>query len=516
MTVLSKFLEELRRRKVIRVALIYCAAMFALLEFADIAFPRLGLGEAAIDAVLGLGLIGLPAALIASWFFDVAPSDMAEEGSIPWATAKTLIATVGLLAAGVIIGALWQFDTADEKGLAGEPKIVVLPFKNLSDDSSREFFSHGLSEDISSKLSSFPGLTIIPASVTYDLERSDPAAVGRAMDADYVISGSVRQSGGQVRITSRLLDARAGNQVWSETYDRELSAVNLFSVQADVAQRVVATIGDPTGVVSRTGFEASRDRPTESLQAYECVLRGYAYFRVHDDEHHAQARDCLERAVEHDPDYAEAWAQLAYIYREEFHHTRNLLPDPLGRADRAAERALELDASNATLSFALAMIAFSRRDIAAGLARANKAAELNPNNATVLAALAIYYAQCGELDRARDLGRKVLAMHPTVPSWVQMIFATSYYLDGRYEESMEAVTLWNQPYDVQWHFHRTANLARMGREQEARAALEDMLDAFPEFAVDPEEQIGKYMFVDETAEPFLEGLQMAGLAVPGR
>jgi TolB-like protein/Tfp pilus assembly protein PilF len=509
--VLSKFLVELRRRKVIRVALIYCAAMFALLEFADIAFPRLGFSDSAIDAVLVLGLIGLPAALITSWFFDVAPSGVAEEGSIPWATAKTLVATVGLLAAGVIIGALWQFDMADEKGSASEPRIVVLPFKNLSEDSSREFFSDGLSEDISSKLSSFPGLTIIPASVTHDIKSSDPAAVGRDMAADYVISGSVRQSGGQVRITSRLLDARAGNQLWSETYDRELTAANLFTVQADVAQRVVATIGDPTGVVNRAGFEASRDRPTDSLQAYECVLRGYAYFRIHDDQQHAQARDCLERAVELDPDYAEAWAQLAYIYREEFHHTRNLLPDPLGRADRAARRALELDATNATLSFALAMIAFSRGDMSAGLARARKAAELNPNNATILAALAIYFAQCGELDRARDLGRKVQEMHPTVPSWVQMVFATSDYLEGRYEQSLEAVTLWNQPYDVQWHFHRTANLARLGREREARAALDEMLDAFPEFAADPENQIRRYMFVDETAEPFLEGLQMAGL-----
>jgi tetratricopeptide (TPR) repeat protein len=149
--------------------------------------------------------------------------------------------------------------------------------------------------------------------------------------------------------------------------------------------------------------------------------------------------------------------------------------------------------------------------MSAGLARARKAAELNPNNATILAALAIYFAQCGELDRALDLGRKVQEMHPTVPSWVQMIFATSDYLEGRYEQSLEAVTLWNQPYDVQWHFHRTANLARLGREREARAALDEMLDAFPEFAADPGRQIRRYMFVDETAEPFLEGLRMAGL-----
>jgi tetratricopeptide (TPR) repeat protein len=95
-----------------------------------------------------------------------------------------------------------------------------------------------------------------------------------------------------------------------------------------------------------------------------------------------------------------------------------------------------------------------------------------------------------------------------------MTSATSYYLRGEYEQSMEAVALWNHPNDVQWHYHRTANLAQMGRQPEARAALDEMLDAYPEFAADPEGGIRKYMFVDETAKPFLEGLEKAGLQLP--
>lgn len=511
---LSRFFEELRRRKVVRVALLYCAAMFAVLEFADIAFPRLGFSDSVIDAVLIMGLIGFPVVLIVSWFFDVGPGVATDEGQVPWATRKTVIAAIGLVISGVIIGALWGLDSSTDRTATTEPKIVVLPFANLSEDPSRQFFSDGLSEDISSKLSSFPGLTIIPASVTHELAGSDPVAVGRDLDADYVISGSVRQSGDEVRITGRLIDAQTGNQIWAESYDSELTAANLFSLQADVAQRVVATIGDPTGVLNRVGFEALRDRPTDSLQAYECVLRAYAYLRIHDDQSHALARDCLERAVELDPDYAEAWAQLAYLYREEYHHNRNPRPGSLDRADRAAQRALELDTTNAMLSFALAMISFSRKDVTGGLARADQAAELNPNNATILAAVAIYYAQCGNIDGALELGRKVKSMHPTVPRWVNMIFATSYYLRGEYEQSMEAVALWNQPNDVQWHYHRTANLGQMGRQSEASAALDVMLEAFPDFATDPEGGVRKFMFVEETAEPFLEGLEKAGLQLP--
>ena len=501
---LSEFLEELRRRKVVRVALLYYAAMFAVLEFADIAFPRLGFSDSAIDMVLVIGMIGFPVALLAAWFFDIAPNVSGDNAPVPWATWKTWGAAVALMALGVIAGALWGLDA----------KIVVLPFVNLSEDPARQFFSDGLSEDISSKLSRFPGLTIVPASVTHEVAGSDPVALGRELNANYIISGSVRQSGDQVRITAQLIDSDSGNQVWADSYDRELTAANLFSLQADVAQRVVANIGDPTGVLNRVASAAIRDRPTESLEAYECVLRGYAYLRIHDDESHALARDCLEQAVELDPDYVEAWAQLAYLYREEYHHNRNARPDALGRAEQAAQRALDLDTANAMLSFALSMIAFSREDVTAGLAYGDQAAALNPNNATILAAVAIYYAQCGKVDGALELGRRVQSIHPSLPRWVHMIFATAFYLRGEYDQSLEAVALWNQPNDVQWHYQRTANLAQLGRISEARAALDEMLDTYPKFAADPVSELRKYMLVEETVEPFLDGLAKAGLEIP--
>jgi TolB-like protein/Tfp pilus assembly protein PilF len=418
------------------------------------------------------------------------------------------------MALGVIAGALWGLDATTEKTTVTQPKIIVLPFANLSEDPARQFFSDGLSEDISSKLSRFPGLTIVPASVTHEVAGSDPMALGRELNANYIISGSVRQSGDQVRITTQLIDLGSGNQVWADSYDRELTAANLFSVQADVAQRVVANVGDPTGVLNRVAAAAIRDRPTDSLEAYECVLRGYAYLRIHDDKSHALARDCLEQAVKLDPGYAEAWAQLAYLYREEYHHNRNARPDPLGRAEQAAQRALDLGAANAMLSFALSMIAFSREDVTAGLAYGDQAAQLNPNNAIILAAVAIYYAQCGNVEGALELGRRVRSIHPNAPRWLHMVFATAYYLRGEYDQSLEAVALWNQPNDVQWHYQRTANLAQLGRLPEARAALDEMLDTYPKFAADPVTELRKYMLVEETVEPFLDGLAKAGLEIP--
>ena len=274
---------------------------------------------------------------------------------------------------------------------------------------------------------------------------------------------------------------------------------------------MVAAIADPTGVIYRTHLESLRSRPTDSLAAYECVLRGYAYFRIHDDASHARARDCLERAVEIDPDYAEAWAHLAYLYREVYHHNRPGQPDALARADQTLKRALDLDRMLPMTAFAQAMIAFSQGDNVSGLVHAERAVELNPNNATMLATVSIYYAQLGLTELALELGNKVVEMHPTPPYWLHMVFATVHYLNGEFEACLESTARWNQHDDVQWHYHRAAALAELGRLEEARAVVAGIRTQFPEFAADPRAEIGKYMLVENTLTPFLDGLQKAGL-----
>ncbi|TNF88178.1 MAG: hypothetical protein EP301_05385 [Gammaproteobacteria bacterium] len=516
---MSRFIEQLRERKVIRLALLYCTALFALVEFADIAFPRFGIDDALIDWLLVLGLAGLPVSLVISWFFDARSTDNEESSKVPWATPITLVSAMLLfsfgLLAGIVFDRPFQSDTspaaATEKTVA---RIVVLPFTSLDPDASRQYFADGLSEDISAKLGLFKALDVIPSSVTHDLDRSRPDALGRSLEADYVVMGSVRQSAEEVRITGQLIRTPDNRQLWAETFTRKRTAAELFEIQSEVAQRVTAAIADPTGIVYRTHMDELRSRPTESLAAYECVLRGYAYFRIHDDASHALARTCLERAVKIDPNYAEAWAHLAYIYRETYHHNRPGQPGALLRADRALTRALDLDRTLPMTAFAQAMIAFSHGDNVSGLVHAERAVELNPNNATMLATVAIYYAQLGRVDQAVALGNKVVHMHPSPPFWLHMVFATSQFLSGEYEACLESTARWNQPDDVQWHYHRAAALAELGRVEEAQAAVSDLRTLFPAFAAAPKAEISKYLLVESTAGPFLEGLRKAGLQAP--
>jgi TolB-like protein len=515
---MNDFLEQLRERKVIRLALLYCTALFALVEFADIAFPRFGIDDAIIDWLLLFGLAGLPVSLLISWFFDARPTTPKRGSHIPWATPKTLISATLLFAFGLLAGIVFDRPFQSKEAPEAVPKtvarIVVLPFSSLDPDASRQYFADGLSEDISAKLSLFKSIDVIPSSVMHELDRSRPDAVGRSLEVDYVVSGSVRQSEDEIRITGQLISPATNRQLWAETFTRKRTAADLFELQSEVAQRVVAAIADPTGIVYRTHLEALRSRPTESLAAYQCVLRGYAYFRIHDDPSHALARDCLERAVEIDPDYAEAWAHLAYIYRETYHHNRPGKPDALNRADQALKKALVLDRTLPMTAFAQAMIAFSQGDNVSGLVHAERAVELNPNNATMLATVSIYYAQLGRVDQALELGNKVVAMHPTPPFWLHMVFATSHYLSGDFEACLESTARWNQQDDVQWHYHRAAALAELGRLEEAYAAVSEIRTVFPAFAAAPGVEISKYLLVESTSAPFLDGLRKAGLEAP--
>ena len=515
------FLAELRNRKVARVTLIYCAAAFAVLEFSEIAFPRLGLPDAAVDIVLRLVLIGLPIAVMLAWFFDAARTPADGKEHTTWVSLPTIIVATSLLVIGIVAGSYLSSGTdnaleQDRVPAAHGVRIAVLPFENISGDEDQGYFSAGLSEDISTALSRFQDLQVITSSwIDSYRKTTNLVQAGQELGTDYEIAGSVRLQASSVRISVKLIDVSAGTQLWARTYNEKLTAANLFDVQADVARRVVGAIADSTGVLHRAGQQKLRTQPTEELEAYSCVLRSYAYLTIHDDASHRVARKCLERAIELDPAYVDAWAHLGYLYREEFHHNRNHNPDALQRALKTVQYAIDLDAANPMARYAMAMTRYSLEEYPTAVSHAERAMELNPNNATFLAAFALYFAYAGETDRGVELARRAQELNPLSPSWLYMAYATAHYLKGEYEECLHSLASWTQGNDAQWHFHNAAALGQLGRQAEAKAALEELLEFDPVFAEDPEGQLHKYTLTDKTTRLFLDGLIKAGLTLPG-
>jgi TolB-like protein/Tfp pilus assembly protein PilF len=509
-------LAELRRRKVLRAGVVYGAAAFAVLEFADIAFPRIGLPDGAVDAVLWAGLLGLPVVLALAWALELR-AEPASGRAPSWLSAPALATAVVLVGLGLGAGRWWGGSAPNAAvppaaAPARGASIAVLPFDDLHGGEGASYFSWGLAEDISAALSRFEDLTVLsPRSTTSaDDAEAEPLRPGRDLGVQYVLSGSVRRDADAVRVSAELIDADTGAQLWSERYDRDLTTADLFAIQDDIAERVVATLADPTGVIAREALRATRRLAPESLEAYDCVLRAYRYFDVHTDEVHAEARDCLERTVVLEPDYADAWAHLAYLYREEFLHHRNLRPEPLERGLEAGTRAIELDSTNPTGHYALAMIYYSRRDFDAAHAAAERAIALNPNESTLQASLGTHMFYSGRWEQGIAVVRRAAALNPRHPSWLHGALASDHYRRGDYEAALAEIKK-STRHDTLRRIILVATYGQLGRQRDARLALEDLLARSPAFAADPMAELRRIYLSDEIVEGYAEGLRLAGL-----
>jgi TolB-like protein/cytochrome c-type biogenesis protein CcmH/NrfG len=365
------------------------------------------------------------------------------------------------------------------------PVVAVLPFENLSRDPDQEYFSDGLTDDIITALSRFRDLFVIARNSTFRYKRQavDVRQLNKELGARYVLEGSVQRAGDALRVTAQLLDAKDGTHLWAETYDRELSASNIFGVQDEITQQVVATIAG-IGVISRARFAEITEKPTESLDAYESVLQAIAYYRDNMvPTEHAKVRDALERTVKSDPGYADAWALLSNVYFDEYRWDFNPRPDPLDRALDAARRAVVADPTSQWAHHALAQVYFYRREPDAFSAEAERAIALNPNNPNTLGAMGTHFHLAGD-ERGIDLVRKAMKLDPYHPTVFHFTIADYHFHRGEYEEALTAARKIEIPRFFGTQLYLAAIYGELGRQREARAALEELLRQSPGFHVE--------------------------------
>jgi adenylate cyclase len=394
------------------------------------------------------------------------------------------------------------------------PVVAVLPFENLSRDPDQEYFSDGLTDDIITALSRFKDLFVIARNSTfrYKGQAVDVRQLNKELGARYVLEGSVQRSGDSLRVTAQLLDAKDGTHLWAETYDRELSASNIFAVQDEITGQVVATIAGLSGVISRAGFTEIRDKPTNNLNAYECVLQ-YCAYNINNfvATEHARLRDALEAAVKSDPTYADAQACLSFVYLHEHVFNYNPQPNPLDRALDAARRAVSLDPTNQLAHFGVAAAHFFRNELDAFLAEAERALALNPNNGNVLAALGLYFQWTAD-ERGIVLARKAVALDPFHPTWFRLSLARHHFERGEYEEALAAARKIDMPGYFRAQVVLTAIYAELDRQKEACSALEELLELYPGFTTGKlVEEWRKWNAPDGKTRQYVAALRKAGL-----
>jgi TolB-like protein len=397
-------------------------------------------------------------------------------------------------------------------------RVAVLPFRCPGTRAELAALAEGLSEEIVTGLARFSYLKVIAGSPTLlAVDRTkDVPAIGRQIGARYVLDGSVRQGGSQLRVTAQLVDAASGAHLWAETYSRSFDGDSIFDVQDDLVPRIVATVADGNGVLPRSIGDVLRGRPLAELTPYEAVLRGWSYYsRITPDEHR-DVRALLERAVEQAPDSADAWALLSWLYQDEFRHGFNPRPAPLERALDAAHRAIGLAPTNHYAHAVLASVLFFKRDFAALRRAAERAVELNPMDANAVATMGYLTAFAGDWARGLALVERALSLNPHHPGWLWLPLFWDPYRQRRYADALDVAVKINMP---DYYYAQAALVAvhgQLGNRDAARDALNRLLRLKPDFARTARAEFGVWFFEPDLVDHILEGLRKGGLELSER
>jgi TolB-like protein/class 3 adenylate cyclase len=399
---------------------------------------------------------------------------------------------------------------------AKKPSIAVLPFANLTGDAKQDFFSDGITEEIITALSRYTNLFVIARNSTakYKGKAVDVRDVGAEFNVAHVLEGSVRRSASTVRVTAQLLDAMTGAHIWADNFERQLTPKSIFAVQDDISTKVATIIGESGGVlITRASTRSAARKPPATLSAYECVLVAYEFYRVFLAALHTRARDCLERTVQSEPNYSDAWAELAFIYLFEWHSDMNPRPNPLNRALDAARRAYELAPLSSSANRALANVHFFNHDLPAFRIYGDKAISLNPNDVFVLANIGQYIAYSGDWETGVALTRKAISRNPSsIPFWWRYTISKSHYNRGEYKKALAEAKKTKLPeYWITQLQYAYIN-GSMGQNREAAAAVKRLRELYPDADMNTAVDLyRKFNFEQKYIDRMVAGLRIAGL-----
>jgi adenylate cyclase len=484
--------------------------------------------------IITMLMLGAPIALVMAWAYELTPGGLRRESgiepgqSVAQANASKLDRTITI--ALILAVAYFSYDKfvlgprrdadllegasrqiAEVMPLAGpaatepvpldqSPSIAVLPFVNMSDDASNEYFSEGLSEELLNLLVRIPELKVAARTSSFSYKGKDTkiAQIGEELGVAHVLEGSVRKSGSHVRITTQLIKADDGFHLWSQTYDRTLD--DIFVTQDEIAAAVVDAL-------KVTLLGAMPEQRVTEPEVYTLYLQGRHFANLKTKENLEKAQSIFEQALAVDPEYAPAWVSISIVYGEQGKYGFRSREQAFTLSMAAVERALAIDSNSAEAWASLAYLKRDRSDWAGAKVAIEKALELEPNNAHVigtaaslagtfgqldksvelferdveldplglggLRALAIRYVCAGHYDEALEMLNRILVIQPDFP-WIHHIFAEAHLLKGDAETAL--IELNKDSSHRNSAFLKARVFSTLGREAEAQALIRQLLE----------------------------------------
>jgi len=430
-------------------------------------------------------------------------------------TARRVL--LGAVAFLLIIAAFYLFSVKDESSLPTGPRIAIIPFEELGSDVQEAYFSDGLTKDINTYLSKFTNLFVFaPGSVAPFRGKVDCEKIRRELGADYILEGTVRRVQEKLRITTTFTDAKTCRQIAAPgPYDRDLDVANVLDIQLEIAKKVAASVGSSDAPLFNSHVQNTiLHKAPDSLKAYECVLLSYWFYENFEPDRHRRARACLENAVEIDPDYSLGRSRLAFSYIESKKYAIDTPSDWAAKSREAANRAISLDPDNPDGYYALAILTrMVSQDLSEFQNFADKAIELNPNDAFILADLGTWTGYAGEWEKGKEWVARSMLLNPKHQSWLHQVWHLDYFLKGEYGKSIEAGLKMNLPSNYMVQSSMTAAYAMKGEQQKAEATLAHLLELRPDYGDDPRAPFRSRGMPTELIEGIMTGLRKAGLDV---
>ncbi len=443
---MSGFFEELRRRKVYRVAIAYVVVSWALAQGLAQVLPVFDISNSVIRVVIALLLIGFPVALVLAWVFDVTSQGIRATSTPSVPVARRRRNLIMLIAIGVIISVAAGFFLLPRASARKVDKsIAVLPFQNLSDEKENAYFADGMQDDILTNLSKIGDLKVISRTsvMSYRDGARNAREIGKSLGVGTLLEGSVRRSGNRVRVNVQLINANNDEHIWAEDYDRELTDV--FAIQTDLAQKIASALQAKLSPNEKARLDR---RPTRDSDAYLLYVQAHGYANRPDRfrDTSLKAEELFEQAIKLDRNFAAAYAGLSMV-ESWLYHESEPIPAHREKARLNAEESLRLQPNlpegHLALGFsyyygdrdyerALSEFEIAKRDLpneadaysaiaaiqrrqgkwAESTANFEKAVSLDPKNANVLFNLGLNYMAQRDFETADKIFDRAIAVDP--------------------------------------------------------------------------------------------------------
>src|SRR6266851_5285202 len=397
--------------------------------------------------------------------------------------------------------------------LPDKPSIAVLPFTNMSGDRDQEYFSDGITDDLITALSRLKDLFVIArtSTFTYKGKAANVRDIGHELGVAYVLEGSVRKAGDNVRITAQLVDATTGDHLWAEHYDRPLK--DIFSLQDEIVRRIVTTLNLQLTLDKQWRYFVAQS--TDSPEAYDDYLRGLEYFGKYPSaEGTLKARQMFEKAIELDPAHTDAhgWLGLTNFVSWYSQYSGDD-PEVLDRAIGLEQKAIALDEAHAYLAHALLCRIYSfKRQYDQAVTECQRAIELAPSYFFSYYCTADTLVRSGKPQKAIGFVEKAERLDPHYRVGWEQVRGEAYVVMGRYADAIPIFKAFFvlQPNGVWEHVWLAIAYTELGREQEARAEALEIMRLSPRFTLKAEKE--RMALQDQTLEErYLNDLRKAGL-----